>query len=589
VIPPEFIEELLARTDIVEVIEARVQLKKSGQNYSGLCPFHQEKSPSFSVSQDKQFYYCFGCQASGSALKFLMEYDRLDFISAVEYLAGRLGMEVPRDRRGDDGGASAKRKSLYDILEQSSVFFREQLRGHSSKDRAVQYLKGRGVTGEIARDYAIGYAPPGWDNLMKKLAVSNADRQLLIDAGMLTDNPEESKTYDRFRDRVMFPIRDLRGRTIAFGGRVLDDEAKPKYLNSPESPVFHKSKELYGLYEARRRVRSLKKMVVVEGYMDVVALAQYGIGYAVATLGTATSTDHLERLFRIVPTVVFCFDGDEAGRNAAWKALRAAIPAMTDGCSARFLFLPDGEDPDTFVRQNGKEAFEAAIDESLGFSEFFFQSLEADLDMQVAEGRAALSKAAVPFIAELPEGVLKQLVIDELSHRTGLATERLVDAAGLDQRVAPARPVGTERVQQQRRLKLSRLGEYALTLLLRQPDVANLLDADDLAKLEGETAWQILVEVIRWVQQSQEVSTILLLSHYQDGPYFQFLKQLAENDPMLTQDQIAEEFLGTLRKMVSEEDTQKKQMVIDDLVAKKPSDLTEEERQLLRSYRRGSP
>ncbi len=587
-IPPEFIEELLARTDIVEVIEARVQLKKSGQNYSGLCPFHQEKSPSFSVSQDKQFYYCFGCQASGSALKFLMEYDRLDFISAVEYLAGRLGMEVPRDRRGDDGGASAKRKSLYDILEQSSVFFREQLRSHSSKDRAVQYLKGRGVTGEIARDYAIGYAPPGWDNLMKKLAVSNADRQLLIDAGMLTDNPEESKTYDRFRDRVMFPIRDLRGRTIAFGGRVLDDEAKPKYLNSPESPVFHKSKELYGLYEARRRVRSLKKMVVVEGYMDVVALAQYGIGYAVATLGTATSTDHLERLFRIVPTVVFCFDGDEAGRNAAWKALRAAIPAMTDGCSARFLFLPDGEDPDTFVRQNGKEAFEAAIDESLGFSEFFFQSLEADLDMQVAEGRAALSKAAVPFIAELPEGVLKQLVIDELSHRTGLATERLVDAAGLDQQ-APARPVGTERVQQQRRLKLSRLGEHALTLLLRQPDVANLLDADDLAKLEGETAWQILVEVIRWVQQSEEVSTILLLSHYQDGPYFQFLKQLAENDPMLTQDQIAEEFLGTLKKMVSEEDTQKKQMVIDDLVAKKPSDLTEEERQLLRSYRRGSP
>ena len=586
-IPPEFIEELLARTDIVEVIEARVQLKKSGQNYSGLCPFHQEKSPSFSVSQDKQFYYCFGCQASGSALKFLMEYDRLDFISAVEYLAGRLGMEVPRDRRGDDGGASAKRKSLYDILEQSSVFFREQLRSHSSKDRAVQYLKGRGVTGEIARDYAIGYAPPGWDNLMKKLAVSNADRQLLIDAGMLTDNPEESKTYDRFRDRVMFPIRDLRGRTIAFGGRVLDDEAKPKYLNSPESPVFHKSKELYGLYEARRRVRSLKKMVVVEGYMDVVALAQYGIGYAVATLGTATSTDHLERLFRIVPTVVFCFDGDEAGRNAAWKALRAAIPAMTDGCSARFLFLPDGEDPDTFVRKNGKEAFEAAIDESLGFSEFFFQSLEADLDMQVAEGRAALSKAAVPFIAELPEGVLKQLVIDELSHRTGLATERLVDAAGLDQQ-APARPGGTERVQQHR-LKLSRLGEHALTLLLRQPDVANLLDTDDLAKLEGETAWQILVEVIRWVQQSEEVSTILLLSHYQDGPYFQFLKQLAENDPMLTQDQIAEEFLGTLRKMVSEEDTQKKQMVIDDLVAKKPSDLTEEERQLLRSYRRGSP
>ena len=359
-IPSEFIDDVLARTDIVEIIEARVLLKKSGQNYSGLCPFHQEKTPSFSVSQDKQFFYCFGCQASGSALKFLMEFDRMDFISAVEYLAQRVGMELPRDR-SVDSAVSEKRRSLYEVLDQSASFYREQLRKSDSRERAVSYLKGRGLSGEIAQAYGIGYAPPGWDNLMKKLAVSNADRQLMIDAGMLTDIPEESKSYDRFRDRVMFPIRDLRGRTIAFGGRVLDDEAKPKYLNSPETSVFHKGRELYGLYEARRRQRNLDRLIVVEGYMDVVALAQNDINYGVATLGTATSTDHIERMFRIVKTIVFCFDGDAAGRNAAWKALQSAIPAMEDGCTTKFLFLPDGEDPDTYVRQVGKAKFEAEM------------------------------------------------------------------------------------------------------------------------------------------------------------------------------------------------------------------------------------
>ena len=256
-IPQEFIEEVLERTDIVEIIEPRVTLKKSGQNYTGLCPFHDEKSPSFSVSQDKQFYYCFGCQASGSALKFLMEFDRMDFVSSIEHLAQRAGLEVPRDQKSDSG-ASQKRKSIYEVLDQSTSFFREQLKSHESRARAVDYLKGRGLSGEIARDFGVGYAPPGWDNLMSKLAVSNADRQLLIDSGMLTEHADEGKAYDRFRDRIMFPIRDLRGRTIAFGGRVLDDEAKPKYLNSPETDVFHKGRELYGLFEARKRVRKMQ-------------------------------------------------------------------------------------------------------------------------------------------------------------------------------------------------------------------------------------------------------------------------------------------------------------------------------------------
>ncbi|MBT3868308.1 MAG: DNA primase, partial [Gammaproteobacteria bacterium] len=364
-IPQEFIEEVLERTDIVEIIEPRVTLKKSGQNYTGLCPFHDEKSPSFSVSQDKQFYYCFGCQASGSALKFLMEFDRMDFVSSIEHLAQRVGLEVPRDQKSDPG-VSQKRKSIYEVLDQSTSFFREQLKSHESRARAVDYLKRRGLSGEIARDFGVGYAPPGWDNLMSKLAISNADRQLLIDSGMLTEQAEEGKTYDRFRDRIMFPIRDLRGRTIAFGGRVLDDDAKPKYLNSPETDVFHKGRELYGLFEARKRVKKLNKLIVVEGYMDVVALAQHGVGYSVATLGTATSTDHIERMFRIVPQIVFCFDGDNAGRNAAWKALLSTLPAMEDACSAKFLFVPDGDDPDSLIRREGQEKFEARVGKAQG-------------------------------------------------------------------------------------------------------------------------------------------------------------------------------------------------------------------------------
>ena len=587
-IPSEFIDDLLARTDIVEIIEARVSLKKSGHNYSGLCPFHQEKTPSFSVSQDKQFFYCFGCQASGSALKFLMEFDRMDFISAVEYLAQRVGIEVPRDRRVDSA-VSEKRRSLYEVLDQSASFYREQLRKSDSRERAVSYLKGRGLSGEIAQSYGIGYAPLGWDNLMKKLVVSNADRQLLIDAGMLTDIPEESKTYDRFRDRVMFPIRDLRGRTIAFGGRVLDDEAKPKYLNSPETPVFHKGRELYGLYEARRRQRNLDRLIVVEGYMDVVALAQNDINYGVATLGTSTSTDHIERMFRIVKTIVFCFDGDAAGRNAAWKALQAAIPAMEDGCTTKFLFLPDGEDPDTYVRQVGKAKFEAEIDKALGFTEFFFQGLESDLDAATTEGKAALSKLAVPLIAELPEGVFKQLVIKELSERTGLDSDKLVTTTGLDRPPDPDRTVRTEpsRTSTQRQLKLSKLAEYALQLLLRQPNVATSLDEDNLSRLDGRPEWQILVELVRWVHHAEGgTSTMLLLSHYQESPYFEYLKQLAEQDPLLSADQLKGEFLETLKKMLAEGDNQQKQRVIDELTAKPLSELTLVEREMLQNYRK---
>ena len=587
VIPPEFIDDLLARTDIVEIIESRVSIKKTGRNYSGLCPFHQEKTPSFSVSQDKQFYYCFGCQATGSALKFLMEFDRLDFISAVEYLAHRCGVEVPRDDRVDNTG-SEKRNSVYNVLQQSASFFREQLRRSEARYRAISYLKGRGLSGEIAVAYGIGYAPPGWMNLMEKLAISAADRQLLIDAGMLTDNPQESKTYDRFRDRIMFPIRDLRGRTIAFGGRVLDDETKPKYLNSPETAVFHKSRELYGLYEARRRQKNLDQLIVVEGYMDVVALAQHDINYVVATLGTSTTTDHIERMFRIVKTLVFCFDGDAAGRNAAWKALRSAIPAIQDGYTVKFLFLPDGEDPDTYVRQIGKIEFELKVDQAIGFSQFLFQNLELEIDANSIEGKAALSKLAVPLISELPEGVFKQLVIKELSERTGLETEKLITTTGLDRSSVADQTLGVElsRASTQRQFRLSKLAEYSLHLLIREPILATFVSPNALSKLDGRPESQILVELVRWVQHVGDTSTTLLLSQYQDSSYFDYLKQLAEQDPMLAGDQLEEEFIGTVDKILAEADSQQKQKVIDELVTKPLSELTASERHMLQNHRK---
>ncbi len=588
-IPPDFIDDVLARVDIVEIIEPRVALKKSGQNYTGLCPFHTEKSPSFSVSQDKQFYYCFGCQASGSALKFLMEFDRMDFVSAVEYLADRVGMTVPNEKQGN-AEASRKRKSLYEVLEQSAAFYRDQLRQHSNRETAVNYLKGRGLSGEIARDFGLGYAPPGWDNLMSSLATTNADRQLLIDAGMLTENQEEDKTYDRFRDRIMFPIRDLRGRVIAFGGRVLSADAKPKYLNSPETPVFHKGRELYGLYEARRRVRRLSRLIVVEGYMDVVALAQHGIGYSVATLGTATSTEHIERMFRIVPEIVFCFDGDNAGRNAAWKALQTALPAMEDGCAARFLFLPDGDDPDTYIRREGQDKFELRISEAQSLSQFFFDHLGETLDIESPEGRAALSKQAAPLISTVPDGVFRELLIQALSTRTGLDVEKLIGASGLSSAVSPQNePERPKPASRQVTLTQSRLAEHAVCILLRQPEVAQLLDEDDIRKLDGISEWQLLVELVRWVQGAGEISPMLLLSHYQDSPYFEVLKSLAERDPMLSPDQLSDEFLDTLKRMMQADETLQKQHIIDELKAKKPSELTPEEKRLFAEYLRRNP
>lgn len=426
-IPQSFIDDLLDRVDIVDVVDTRVKLKRTGKNYSACCPFHEEKTPSFTVSPEKQFYYCFGCGASGNALGFVMDYERLSFPEAVEQLARVTGLEVPREVQSEaEVKREQEKKSIYSLLEKADQFYQQQLRHHPSKQMAVSYLKGRGLDGKTAKAYGVGFAPPGWDNLLKALGQKDDDKHLLIQGGMLIHQEQDKKLYDRFRHRIMFPIRDLRGRVIGFGGRVLGND-KPKYLNSPETPVFHKGQELYGLYEARLAYRELPRLLVVEGYMDVVSLAQFGINYGVATLGTACGPDHLEKAFKYTSEVVFCFDGDKAGRSAALRALDASLEAMSDGRTVKFLFLPEGEDPDTLVRQTGPEKFERMIELAVPLEDYLFDAAADGLNIRTLEGRAKFSKRAAPLLDRLPKGVFRELMFESLATRTGLSRNLLQD------------------------------------------------------------------------------------------------------------------------------------------------------------------
>ena len=426
-IPQSFIDDLLDRIDIVDTVDSRVKLRKTGKNYSACCPFHDEKTPSFTVSPDKQFYYCFGCGASGNALGFVMDYERLSFPEAIESLARVAGLTVPREVQTEAQiKREQERKSIYSLLEKADEFYQQQLRHHPSKHMAVNYLKGRGLDGKTAKDYGVGFAPPGWDNLLKALANNDEDKHLLIEGGMLIHHDQDKKLYDRFRHRIMFPIRDIRGRAIGFGGRVLGDD-KPKYLNSPETPIFHKGQELYGLYEARLAYRDLPRLLVVEGYMDVVSLAQFGIRYGVATLGTACGEDHLNKAFKYTNEVVFCFDGDKAGRAAAGRALDASLTTMADGRTVKFLFLPEGEDPDTLVRKIGSEKFETMISMAVPLEDQLFDTAAEGLNIRTMEGRATFSKRAAPMLDKLPKSVFRELMFENLATRTGLSRNILQD------------------------------------------------------------------------------------------------------------------------------------------------------------------
>lgn len=431
-IPETFIEELLSRVDIVEVVDQRVKLKKTGKNYAACCPFHQEKTPSFTVSPDKQFYYCFGCGASGTAIGFLIEYERSGFVESVESLARHAGLEVPREQASPAAKQQQqKHRRLYDILEQAAKYFEKQLRQHPLKDQAVDYLKTRGLSGQAAKAFSVGFAPPGWDNLLLSLGQNEEAVSLLVESGLVVQREDNQRVYDRFRHRIIFPIRDTRGRAIGFGGRVLRDD-KPKYLNSPETPVFHKAQELYGLFEARQANRELPYLLVVEGYMDVIALAQYHINQAVATLGTACGEEHLRLAFRYTHKVIFCFDGDNAGRQAAKRAFINALSAMQDGREISFLFLPDGQDPDSLVRQIGKQRFELQLQNAIPLEEFLFEVAAENINTASMEGRAKFAKIAAPLIHKLPQGIYRELMFKNLAERTGLSLQQMQEFTQLD-------------------------------------------------------------------------------------------------------------------------------------------------------------
>lgn len=516
-IPSQFIDDLLNRVDVVDVINRRVPLKKAGRDYQARCPFHDEKTPSFTVSQQKQFYHCFGCGAHGSAINFLMEYENLGFVEAVEELAQAAGLEVPREVGADQG---PDLRPLYGLMEKAAGFYRHQLKHHPDAKQAIDYLKARGLSGEIAAAFGIGYAPPGWDNLLTALGTDRPAMARLLECGLTQEG--ESKGYDRFRNRIIFPIRDRRGRTIGFGGRTIGEE-KPKYLNSPETLLFHKGHELYGLHEARKASNKLSRLLVVEGYMDVVALAQHGILNAVATLGTATTHDHLELIFRTCPEVVFCFDGDRAGREAAWKALLTSLPLMRDGREVKFLFLPQGEDPDTQIRKEGPDAFNTRIEQAQPLSKFLFQHLTDQVQMESIDGRAKLAQLATPILEKLPSGVFRRMMFQHLEELVGIRDGHL-DKGG--QQSGQNRHRGVRQTEKQQRPTPIRM---AIALLLDSPHLHTIADnvENDWQKWDAPGIF-ILKQLLEIIRSQPTLNKAALLERWRDTEHFNHLNKLAD-------------------------------------------------------------
>ncbi|MBS0575525.1 MAG: DNA primase [Proteobacteria bacterium] len=509
-IPDAFIDDLLARTDIVELIGARVPLKRQGREYSARCPFHDERSPSFTVSPTKQFYHCFGCGAHGTAISFLMNYDRLEFLDAVEELAKRAGVEVPKETRARN--ASGDAVDLYATLDAAAQYFRRQL---DATPAAQQYLRQRGVDAQTSQRFGIGYAADGWDGLKNALGTDERKLRLLESAGLFSKG-DTGRVYDKFRKRIMFPIHDRRGRVIAFGGRVTDKDDSPKYLNSPETALFHKGRELYGLWQVRQAHSKIERLIVVEGYMDVVALFQYGVTQAVATLGTATTPDHAELLFRNAADVVFCFDGDKAGRGAAWKALEAALPRMRDGRQAFFLFLPEGEDPDSIVRSDGAAGFEARLHHATPLSEFLFNELGKDVNLATTEGKARLAERARPLLAQIPEGAFRDLMHARLTELTG------ANVAGAAPARTPARAVNAAHRPAQPSLVRS-----AITLLVQNPALALDGDWPPLFSALRQPGVDLLVALIALVRERPQLTTGALLEAMAEREEAAALQRLA--------------------------------------------------------------
>jgi DNA primase len=567
-IPPQLIDEILARTDIVDLINSRVPLRKAGKDYQACCPFHDEKTPSFTVSREKQFYHCFGCGAHGSAIGFLMEYERRGFLEAVQELAHQAGLPLPTE--GEVTPEGPDRRPLYALLGQAAALYRRQLREHPEAARAVSYLKRRGLTGEVAATFGLGYAPRGWDFLLKHLGGGPGAHRHLTESGLVVE--QEGKRYDRFRDRIMFPIRDRRGRVIGFGGRVLGDD-KPKYLNSPETAVFHKGRELYGLYEAQQAQRNPARLLVVEGYMDVIALAQFGISYAVATLGTAATGQHIQLLLRAAPELVFSFDGDRAGRAAAWKALETVLPYATGRQEIRFLFLPEGEDPDTLVRKEGREAFERRLKTAPPLSDFLFRQLTGQVDMASLDGRARLAALAAPLMEKVPAGLFRDMLSGRLASLVGVAPTQV--GVGPRQALSRRRPPPRDR-------KPLTTVQRAIALVLQEPRIAPAVDgvADDWRRL-GTPGTALLAELLDLVAAYPEIRTGALVERWRDTELEPHMVRLADPELMrgLSPDGAAAELVDAIRAL----NQQARDADRVELCSRpSPSQLTEEEKQRLR-------
>ena len=510
-IPQTFIDELITRSDIVELIDGYVTLKKKGKEYMACCPFHNEKTPSFTVSPDKQFYHCFGCGAHGTALGFLMEYEHLEFVEAVETLAHQLGLEVPRD---DTSIVKNDYQDLLIILEQANAYYQKMLRHHHA---AVEYLKRRGLSGEVAAKFGLGFAPDGFDGLLNQFKNAATEEQL-IKTGLIKKN-EKGNVYDRFRNRIVFPIKNRRGRVIGFGGRVLGDEV-PKYLNSPETPVFHKSEALYGLYEARKAKETAQSILVVEGYLDVVALAQHGIENVVATLGTATTTQHIQQLYRYTQEIIFCFDGDRAGRDAAWRAAQQTIPLFKDGLEAKFLFLPQSEDPDSLIRARGKEIFLQYIEDGAPLSTFIFEKLSEDIDVRTPAGKARLAQIAKPLLEKFPNGVFKNLIFEELQKKVGapihyaITTRQQKNFGAVKPASNKATPV-----------------RLAISALLHEPSLA--AEISSIAQLEKSAipGVALLTKIITIWKQESELNHAALIERFRGHQGEQQLQKLLTWNP----------------------------------------------------------
>ncbi|HVW68048.1 MAG TPA: DNA primase [Steroidobacteraceae bacterium] len=563
-IPQSFIDELIARADIVEIIGLRVPLKKAGREYKACCPFHGEKTPSFWVSPEKQFYHCFGCGAHGTVLRFLMEHDRMAFPEAVEELAQRLGLEVPHEGGGPGDNTKRVDEPLYELMARVAGFYCESL-GRDARARA--YVERRGLEHATLEHFSIGYAPNSWNEVLRRFGGNDASRRALTELGLIIERErgqvrDGERHYDRFRDRIMFPIRDVRGRVIAFGGRIIE-QGEPKYLNSPETSLFHKGRELYGLYETRRARSNLKRLLIVEGYMDAVRLHQSGLTYAVATLGTATTPEHFKRIFRLVNEVVFAFDGDRAGRAAAWRALQHALPEAREGREIRFLFLPDGHDPDSLVGEEGREAFEKRLDTTLTLSQYLIGELKSQADLSHADGRARFSELARPLLARLSAGIYRELVLKEIASALGIALGKLQELMNLAP-PAPARagghtdatdpgPAHRPALPGQARTSSGRgsLVRQAIVRLVRFPAIAAQVTEEERATLDacGEAGIELLRGLLDDLKERPLQIPAQVIERWADKPGGEHLQKLLHREEVVSEALAAGELREALVKL----------------------------------------